>query len=98
MTNKPKPNDAVGVNPTKKFVSDNEFLRSLVFGGVAGGVSKTVVAPLERVKLLLQCQDASTQIGGNASTQRYSGFMDCFQRVYREQGFLSYWRGEEILR
>lgn len=34
------------------------FLKDLAAGGVAGGISKTVVAPIERVKLLLQVRRA----------------------------------------
>jgi Mitochondrial carrier protein len=30
------------------------FLKDFAAGGVAAGISKTVVAPIERVKLLLQ--------------------------------------------
>lgn len=80
--------------PVDRVPSPNDnFLRDFMLGGIAGGVSKTVVAPLERVKLLLQCQDASTQIGLNSVTQKYTGFSNCFVRVYQEQGFISYWRG-----
>ena len=38
------------------------FFRDLMAGGVAGAVAKTVVAPIERVKLLLQTQDANPRI------------------------------------
>ena len=38
------------------------FLRDLLAGGVAGAVAKTVVAPIERVKLLLQTQGAHPRI------------------------------------
>jgi Mitochondrial carrier protein len=62
----------------------------LVSGGIAGLVSKTIVAPMERVKLLLQVQHTSTQISAD---QRYKGMLDCFSRVYREQGVTSFWRG-----
>jgi solute carrier family 25 (adenine nucleotide translocator) protein 4/5/6/31 len=61
-----------------------------MIGGVSAAVSKTAVAPIERVKLLLQVQDASKQI---AEDQRYKGISDCFKRVNAEQGFASFWRG-----
>jgi len=64
------------------------FVMDLAAGGVAGGISKTVVAPIERVKLLLQVQAASTQI-----KEPYTGIINCFTRVSREQGPLSFWRG-----
>ncbi|EPR56970.1 ADP/ATP translocase [Toxoplasma gondii ME49] len=70
------------------------FLRDFLMGGLAGGISKTFVAPVERVKLLLQLQDASTQIGHQeGQIKKYEGLKDCFVRVHREQGLYSFWRG-----
>lgn len=66
------------------------FMIDLAAGGVAGGISKTVVAPIERVKLLLQVQDASTQI---AKDKQYKGIVDAFKRIPQEQGMISLWRG-----
>lgn len=66
------------------------FLKDLAAGGVAGGISKTIVAPIERVKLLLQVQAASTQI---AKEDQYKGIVDAFTRIPAEQGFVSLWRG-----
>ncbi|XP_074641692.1 ADP/ATP translocase 1-like [Tubulanus polymorphus] len=66
------------------------FAKDLLAGGVAAGISKTCVAPIERVKLLLQVQHASKQISPD---KHYKGIIDCFVRVPREQGFLSLWRG-----
>lgn len=66
------------------------FCQDLLSGGVAAAVSKTAVAPIERVKLLLQVQDASKQI---AADKKYKGIIDCFSRVAKEQGFWSLWRG-----
>jgi solute carrier family 25 (adenine nucleotide translocator) protein 4/5/6/31 len=46
------------------------FAKDFLAGGVSAAVSKTAVAPIERVKLLLQVQHASKQI---AQSQRYKG-------------------------
>jgi len=61
-----------------------------MIGGVSAAVSKTLVAPIERVKLLLQVQDSNKNI---APENRYKGIGDCFARVTKEQGFISLWRG-----
>ena len=54
------------------------FAKDFVAGGVSAAISKTAVAPIERVKLLLQVQHASKQI---AEAQRYKGkFM-----IFKEQ-------------
>lgn len=66
------------------------FLKDFIAGGVAAAISKTAVAPIERVKLLLQVQHASKQISPD---KMYKGMVDCFVRIPKEQGFLSYWRG-----
>jgi solute carrier family 25 (mitochondrial adenine nucleotide translocator), member 4/5/6/31 len=71
--------------------SDSNFLLDFVLGGVSAGVSKTIVAPIERVKLLLQLQDAKK--GMEDPAKKYKGIVDCFLRVNNEQGFASFWRG-----
>merc|ERR1712021_64575 len=70
--------------PKKNFVFD------FLIGGTSAAVSKTIVAPIERVKLLLQVQDANKNI---AVENRYNGIGDCFKRVVSEQGFGALWRG-----
>jgi len=72
------------VKKQKSFVTD------LLAGGVSAAVSKTAVAPIERVKLLLQVQAASTQI---AADKQYKGIIDAFVRIPKEQGMASFWRG-----
>jgi len=66
------------------------FMKDFIAGGVAAAISKTAVAPIERVKLLLQVQHASKQI---AVDKQYKGMIDCFVRIPKEQGFLAFWRG-----
>jgi len=72
---------------------NKDFVLDFVAGGISAAVSKTVVAPLERVKILLQIQDAHKHI---AKDQQYKGVVDCFARIYKEQGFLSFWRGNVV--
>lgn len=46
------------------------FAKDFVAGGISAAISKTSVAPIERVKLLLQVQHISKQI---PPEQRYKG-------------------------
>jgi len=73
--------------PEKKKKS---FVVNFLAGGVSAAVSKTIVAPIERVKLLLQVQYANPNI---PKEQQYNGIGDCFSRVVKEQGVIALWRG-----
>jgi len=61
-----------------------------VLGGVSAAISKTAVAPIERIKLLLQTQDANAKI---TADKKYKGIVDCLVRVPKEEGFSAFWRG-----
>lgn len=69
-----------------------KFFKDLLAGGISAGVSKTLVAPIERVKLILQTQDSNPRIA-SGEIPRYTGIGNCFVRVAREQGMASFWRG-----
>ena len=43
-------------------MTESHFLKDMLIGGVTGGISKTISAPLERVKLLLQTQHSNKQL------------------------------------
>jgi len=78
------------LNPFNMSKDPLSFAKDFIAGGVSAAVSKTAVAPIERVKLLLQVQHASKQI---AVDQRYKGIIDAFVRIPKEQGALAFWRG-----
>jgi len=63
---------------------------SFMIGGVAAGLSKTIAAPIERVKLLLQNQGESAAAKAQGE---YKGIVDVFVRVPKEQGIAAFWRG-----
>jgi solute carrier family 25 (adenine nucleotide translocator) protein 4/5/6/31 len=67
----------------------------LLIGGSIGAVSKTIMAPVERVKLLMQTQDSNPLVL-SGQVERYKGIGDCFSRVYSEQGALAFWRGNLV--
>merc|ERR1719503_437724 len=71
------------------------FMLDMVLGGVSGGIVKTGMAPIERVKLLLQTQDSNPKIISGEEA-RYKGIGDCFKRVNAEQGMKAFWRGNLV--
>lgn len=68
------------------------FHRDLMAGAIMGGVVHTIVAPIERAKLLLQTQESNIAIL-SAPHRRFKGMVDCIVRTAREDGILSLWRG-----
>ncbi|MFH4975387.1 hypothetical protein AB6A40_002096 [Gnathostoma spinigerum] len=70
-----------------------KFVKDFAAGATAAIISKTIIAPIERVKLILQLQNAQSTITVEG---RYKGIIDCFIRVPQEQGFSSFWRGNVV--
>lgn len=90
----PAPSTTIAVaskgKKVEKAFDAKRFFIDLATGGTAAAISKTAVAPIERVKLLLQVQDAQKTI---AVEKRYKGIIDVLVRVPREQGLVALWRG-----
>jgi solute carrier family 25 (adenine nucleotide translocator) protein 4/5/6/31 len=53
------------------------------------------MAPVERVKLLLQTMDSNPEVL-SGRVARYNGIGDCFRRVHQEQGVKAFWRGNMV--
>lgn len=79
-------------NQYSRLTAAVDFGVSFAISGLLAMVFKTIIAPLERIKLILQTQTSSRQIG-TANRTAYSGFLDALVRIPKEQGFLSLWRG-----
>merc|ERR1711934_354523 len=74
---------------------DSNLLIDVLAGGVSGAIAKTCTAPIERVKLIIQTQDANPLIM-SGEIPRYTGIMNCFTRVGAEQGLAASWRGNFV--
>merc|ERR550537_2030925 len=74
---------------------ESSFLQDFLAGGVSGAIAKTCTAPIERVKLIIQTQDANPRII-SGEIPRYTGIANCFTRVAAEQGVGAFWRGNFV--
>jgi solute carrier family 25 (adenine nucleotide translocator) protein 4/5/6/31 len=72
-----------------------QLASDLLVGGTVGAISKTIMAPVERVKLLMQTQDSNPAVL-RGEVERYKGIGDCFKRVHAEQGLQAFWRGNLV--
>ena len=69
---------------TQKEMQTGMWWRHLAAGGVAGAVSRTCTAPLDRLKVFLQVQQCRQTIS------------DCFHHMLKEGGVSGLWRGNGI--
>jgi len=67
------------------------FAENFGLSGAAAIISKTVAAPIERIKLLVQNQDEMLKTG--RLDKPYKGVIDCTTRTFRNEGVLPFWRG-----
>ena len=67
------------------------FGENFALTGVAASLSKTVAAPIERVKLLIQNQ--GELIKQRVIDKPYSGILNCTIRTYQSDGLVAFWRG-----
>ena len=70
---------APGVWHIRDWVSQ-PVVASFLSGGMAGAVSRTVVSPLERLKILLQVQS------GGAGSEYKMSVWKALQKIWREEG------------
>jgi len=75
----------------KQFKVKLNPIEDFTLAGAAAVISKTAAAPIERVKLMVQNQDEMIKNG--SLKERYTGPIDCFRRVIKDEGILPLWRG-----
>ena len=68
----------------------NKRVRQAMAGAGAGAITKSAVAPLERVKILFQIQGMKGETG---STRKYRGMMQALRLITKEEGVVALWKG-----
>lgn len=77
----PKSSKGVGFHQ----IIHSAFMTNFIAGGMAGCVSRTVVSPLERMKIIYQIQ--------TPGSQNYKGIWPTLLKMWREEGWRGYMRG-----
>mmetsp|Transcript_29048 Transcript_29048/g.57024 ORF Transcript_29048/g.57024 Transcript_29048/m.57024 type:complete len:395 (-) Transcript_29048:151-1335(-) len=70
------------------FAKISGVVEQLACGGIAGAVARTSVAPIDRVKILMQTQHI--QLKGE---KKYTGIRQTLQTILQEEGVKRLWRG-----
>ena len=71
------------------------FFLNFMLGGLSGCIGKTVVAPTERIKLILQTQSSNAS-SRSLTRPKYTGLIDCFKKVIKSEGVMNLWKGNGV--
>jgi solute carrier family 25 (adenine nucleotide translocator) protein 4/5/6/31 len=66
------------------------FVEDFLLSGVAAVTSKTIAAPLERIKMVIQNQDEMIKKG--TLDKKFNGIMDCTGWIVKNEGFMAFWK------
>jgi hypothetical protein len=72
------------------YLPTNKRVRQAMAGAGAGALTKTSVAPLERVKILFQIQGMQGNTGAN---RKYHGLLQALRLIVKEEGPVALWKG-----
>ena len=88
------------INQTNESLTDffARSQRTMAAGGIAGCVAKTIMAPLSRLTILFQVGPmlslATNTSAGVVKSNEFSGSLySVGKKVLKEEGFLSFWKG-----
>lgn len=63
--------------------------RDMLAGGISGGITRMLIAPLDVIKIRFQVQTAQNLRGiTHLSYYHYTGIIDSIRTIMRQEGFL----------
>ncbi|WFD19976.1 hypothetical protein MCAP1_002220 [Malassezia caprae] len=80
--------------PQDEELGRKKLWTSLIAGGCAGAMSRTIVSPLERLKSTRSLQVQPTPAKGEKKA--YAGVLKGLAKIWREEGFLGFMRGNGL--
>lgn len=72
---------------------NNKGTVDFLAGGIAGITSKTAMMPFDVVRKRLQIQGSAYEAYAVKSLPKYTGLVDCVQRMWVTEGFVGFYRG-----
>jgi len=85
----PAYNQAVAYAGEKRKIKLN-FAENFILSGIAAVTSKTIAAPIERIKMVVQNQDEMLKQG--TLDKPFKGIMDCAGWIMKNEGMTAFWR------
>lgn len=80
-------------SPAAPVLFDDKTYRYLIAGGIAGAFSRTVTAPIDRLKILLQI---STSPSARSTKEALKETSAVLRQIYYDGGVLAFWRGNTV--
>ena len=71
-------------------------LLQLASGGAAGATARTFVAPVDRVKILMQTQHVVSSTSTATTAPKYQSLPQSLRRIVAEEGVRKLWRGNGV--
>ena len=83
-------------NNSKKAVVKRS-MKDAMAGAAAGALSKTIIAPVERIKLVMQLRFSIENTTSKGSGKIPTTAWGVATTIYKDEGFFAFWRGMIVL-
>merc|ERR1719217_704294 len=79
--------NSMGITPGQKV----PLWKKIVAGGTAGAIASGIANPTDLMKVRLQTDGMSKDEAGKLLPKRYTGMINCFSSIIKEEGVLALW-------